>query len=627
MAKRAQPKHHFSPGVVANTAKWLTILITSAAALVSFLSDSNAIGLFGWVASEGLTLSDYVVRNVRVTPAHDTTWAIGDSVYLAALVTDKRGSALVGTTVEWTTLDPAVAEVDSTGIVVTRGSGEAQIVAAVRKYADTVTIVSAQRLTALRIDADSTVRIPEGDAQPVFAMALDARRHEILGLSPDWSSPDTAILRVDSLGFVTGVAPGMGTVTATLNGFTASAAVEVVPVPGTITVVGGDDQRARVGTAVPRPIVARVWSRGGTPLAGARVRFETGSDGASVTPDTAIADGEGEVRIRWTLGATPGRQSLRLLAVEGDGEASVEAEADPSPADLVVTAMADSLRARFGTELPEVIRIQARDSTGRVIPGLPVTWTTRDGGTVRGASERTDSLGMARATWTLGPHAGWQVLEAQVGNPTTIPPRAIRAFAEPGAVARAEIVRGADQRGTVGRALKERIVIRALDAEGNPVADVSVSVAPGAGTVTDSSLTTDRKGQAAISWTVGRTSGVQELVVRVAGVKGPLHVEATVRPLGPGNIVFLHPPATGVAGRALSKPMVVQVTDAYGNAVSDREVVFSGPAGIVNPQRAMTDDDGKAATEWTLGGAAGKTWLQAVVKGTKLKAVLRLTAK
>jgi len=627
MAKRAQPKHHFSPGVVANTAKWLTILITSAAALVSFLSDSSAIGLFGWVASEGLTLSDYVVRNVRVSPAHDTTWAIGDSVYLAALVTDKRGSALVGTTVEWTTLDPSVAEVDSMGVVVTRGAGDARIVAAVRKYADTVTIVSAQRLAALRIDADSSVRIPEGDARPLFAMALDARRHEILGLSPDWRSADNAILRVDSLGFVTGVAPGTGTVTAALDGFTASAVVEVVPVPGAITVVRGGDQRHRVDAPLPSQIVARVWSRGGTPLPGARVRFETGAEGGSVMPDTATSDGEGEVRIRWTLGETPGRQSLHLLAVDGDGEAVVEAEADPSPDNLAVTALTDSLRARFGTRLPELIRVQARDSAGRVIPGLPVVWTTRDGGSVRGASERTDSLGMAQATWTLGPHAGWQVLEAQVGNPTTIPPRAIRAFAEPGAVARAEVVRGADQRGTVGRALKERIVIRALDAEGNPVAEIPVTVEPGAGTVADSSLVTDGQGQARISWTAGRASGVQELVVRVAGVKGPLHVRATVRPLGPGNIAFLHPPAAGAAGRLLPKPVVVQVTDAYGNPVSDREVIFSGPAGIVNPQRAMTGDDGKAATEWTLGSAAGRTWLQAVVKGTKLKAVLRLTAK
>jgi len=69
------------------------------------------------------------------------------------------------------------------------------------------------------------------------------------------------------------------------------------------------------------------------------------------------------------------------------------------------------------------------------------------------------------------------------------------------------------------------------------------------------------------------------------------------------------------------------VTDAYGNPVSDRQVVFSGPAGIVNPQRAMTDDDGRASTKWTLGSKTGRSWLQATVKGTTLKTVMRIDVK
>jgi hypothetical protein len=58
--------------------------------------------------------------------------------------------------------------------------------------------------------------------------------------------------------------------------------------------------------------------------------------------------------------------------------------------------------------------------------------------------------------------------------------------------------------------------------------------------------------------------------------------------------------------------------------VADKQVFFSGPAGIVNPQRAMTGDDGRVDTKWTLGNKTGRSWLQAAVSGTKLKAVMKI---
>lgn len=302
----------------------------------------------------------------------------------------------------------------------------------------------------------------------------------------------------------------------------------------------------------------------------------------------------------------------------------VYAEADPHPGDIEITSLHDSLAARFGTALADTLTIEVTDSLGRILPDLPVVWSTRDGGSIEVIDQRTDTLGRARARWTLGDRAGWQHAEAAIGNPRTVPPHTIEAWAEPGRVSRAEIVGGNRQRGTVGKSLQKAVVVRALDEHGNPVPGIAVAIEPKHGSVAEATLTSDVKGQAAIPWTLGRRSGNQELAIRVAGVKAPLLVAATAEPRSAGNIEFIKPPSTGSAGKPLARPVVVQVTDAYGNPVADMQVLFSGPAGIVNPQRAMTGDDGRATTKWTLGSKAGRSWLQATVGGTKLKAVMKI---
>ena len=624
MASRKTTVHHDS-SLVTQTAKWLALLVTSGAALVSFLSDSNTIGLFGWVASEGLSLSDYVARNVRLAPRADTAWAIGDTIHLAATVTDKRGGILTGATLVWHSLDPAIVSVDSSGTVVTRGPGVTGIVVAVRDHSDTTWITSAQRLSSIRIDVDSSFVVPEQGARQLFAMALDPRRHEILGGTIDWSSDDVAVLEVDSLGTATGVVPGEATVTARLDGVATTARVRVVPAPGEIALVDGS-QRARVGRALPRPVAVRIWSRGGTPMEGARVRFYPLFDNGWVTDSESVADRQGLAQTSWTLGPLPGRQRLRVSVEGADSALTVVADADPDPANLRVELINDSLVAGFGQPLADTVVVEATDTLGRVIPDLPVKWSTKYG-SIRSLDGRTDSLGRARARWTLGARAGRQVAVAMVGNPRTNPPLEIEAWAKAGRVSRAEVVAGDRQHGTVGRGLSRAVVVRALDEHDNPVPGMTVHVRPRNGTVADSILTTDAGGRAAVGWTLGRRAGTQKLEFRVSGVKATLIANATAAPRGSANVRFLKPPASGPAGKTLKWPVVVQVTDAYGNPVADQQVFFSGPAGVVNPQRAMTGDDGKAGTRWTLGTRKGRSWLQAVVRGTRLKAVLKLEVK
>jgi len=416
MPTRKNHAQHHAPSLVGTVAKWVALSVTSGAAMVSFMSDSDSIGLFGWIASEGMSLSDYAVRSIRLTPRADTAFAIGDSIHLAATVTDKRGSTIFGASVMWRSLDPAVAVVDSSGVAVVHGPGKVGVVAEVREYSDTAWVVASQRLSGVKIDVDSTFSIPEQESRSIFAMAVDSRRHEILGMRPRWTSSDHAVLTIDSLGTATGIAPGQAIVTASLEGMSSQETIRVVPAAEQIALVGGE-QRAATGRQLDRPVEVRVWSRGGTPLENAIVRFYPLFGSGSVEHEEVMTDGTGVARTRWTLGSTPGRQEIRISVEGADSALTVGAEADPHPGNIEITSLHDSLAARFGTALADTLAIEVTDSLGRILPDLPVTWSTRDGGTVNAIDRRTDSLGRARARWTLGDRAGWQHAEVAVGNP------------------------------------------------------------------------------------------------------------------------------------------------------------------------------------------------------------------
>jgi len=76
-------------------------------------------------------------------------------------------------------------------------------------------------------------------------------------------------------------------------------------------------------------------------------------------------------------------------------------------------------------------------------------------------------------------------------------------------------------------------------------------------------------------------------------------------------------------GATLDQPLVVQVNDAQGNAVSGAAVEFRGSRGIVlKPSSGITDSSGQLSTAVTLGGAAGRYQVAAVIQDAGGKEVL-----
>jgi hypothetical protein len=599
-------------GVLGAVLRVTAATLSAGAALVSILSYT---GMRAEVArgAEGPSPSTDRAHRLSLAPAADTATSLGDSLPLAALVTDDRGAALLGIAPAWSSADPAVADVDQAGTVVSRGPGTTTIIVRVGRHEARARIVVAPRPAAIRF-ADTLLRVPEGERVSLAVEVLDARGHPITGQAVRWLSGDAGVVLVDSARQVQGGSPGRSVLTASLAELRGDLAVEVVAVPASITVLEGEDQRGPAGRPLPTPIAAQIVSRTGRPIPGAVARFLPGGGaaGAVVLPAADTADERGVVRATWTLDPTPGRQQL-AIAVDGVAVSPVvTAEVDPVPANTRVALVAEPGAATAGDSLVEPLAIRVTDSTGVALAELPVVWTAADGGRVTAVGSRTDSLGEARAHWRLGPRAGRQRVRTQVGNARSLPPLTIGTLAVAGP-AESLIVRSGDrQKGTVGAPLARPVVLRALDRFGNPAPGARLSWG-------DTVVTTDSAGQARVGWTLGRTAGAQRRTASLADRRESVEITARAMAGAPAKLAFVAAPASAATSRAPADPLILEVTDDKGNPVAGRAVTVSTTSGSLQPARAVTDSAGRVRVRWTPGAKPGSVTLTARVDRTQVQ--------
>jgi hypothetical protein len=592
--------------------KWGAGSLSAGAALVSIISSVRSLP------------ADHV-RWIGVRPTSDTAWALGDSIQLALTLTDAHGGIVPGVRVGWTSTDTAVATVDSAGTVVARAPGLATVVAAAGGRIAQSRILVRPRAAAIWLQGDSVVRVGEGGTTRLVARVVDARRHPVQGQPIAWRSADPSVAAIDSAGRVTGVTAGRTTLAATGGDLLLERPVEVAPVAATISLLAGDGQRAPAGQRLVGPLKAQIVSRGGRPMAGVPVRFAVAEPSGSFAPAVDTSDAEGIVQAVWTLGDRPGRQRSSL-AVDGDSPiaTALAAEAEPVAANTRVTS-GEPPSGVTGEELAEPVAVRVADSTGAPLSDLPVAWEAEGGGTIVAEGARTDSLGQARARWTLGPRAGVQRAAVQVGVSRAVPRATLTAVGRPGPAASIVALRVVS-RGVAGHPLAPALQLRVADRHGNAVPDVRVTLRPAQGTVVDRTATTDSLGRITVQWTLGGTAGLQHLSATALGVDAPLELAVRAAAGLPAKAAVEGVPATATAGRALLQPVRVLVTDAQGNPTPGASVRFTARAGTVTPSRSRTDSTGRAQTRWVLGPRAGDQAVDVVVKEGGIRTAARIRA-
>jgi hypothetical protein len=207
-----------------------------------------------------------VAARIDADPTSLLLTALGETAQLSAQVVFATGHPVPGRTVTWSTGNPGVVQVTSTGTVTaiaegttsltaSSGSLSAEVPAEVRQAVEVVRVLPATATVEIGGSTQLAVELEDAGGSPISPS----------GRSVDWSSSDPSVATVEN-GRVEGVAQGEVTVTATVEGVSGTAQVTV---------------QGNVGTVVGRV----VDGSDGTPIAGAEVVFEdeaqllTSSDG------------------------------------------------------------------------------------------------------------------------------------------------------------------------------------------------------------------------------------------------------------------------------------------------------------------------------------------------------------
>ena len=174
-------------------------------------------------------------------------------------------------------------------------------------------------------------------------------------------------------------------------------------------------------------------------------------------------------------------------------------------------------------------------------------------------------------------------------------------------------IAGDGQEGAVGAPLPDSLEVSVLDGRGEPLPGQTVTFALETDVplaqVTPASARTGSNGRARALWVLGATSGTQTVVATVERGAGAEPLEARFTAIvTPGAAAKIEIAAgneqSATAGSALD-PIVVRVTDEFGNPVANVPVDWSAAAGTVDPASSTTGADGLASTIWTLGTGAG----------------------
>ncbi|HET7844589.1 MAG TPA: autotransporter domain-containing protein, partial [Xanthomonadales bacterium] len=297
---------------------------------------------------------------------------------------------------------------------------------------------------------------------------------------------------------------------------------------GGLALVAGDGQTGPTNGEPADPFVFVLQDQSGNPLSGETVSFSVASGSGTVNPATATTDSVGRVQTRLRFGAVPGSVTVQASAFNGQ---ALAAGAASSFVPVLTSTSGNNQTAPAGTRLPLplVVQIGQPPIAGKSLGGVPVNWTvTAGGGTLAAATTFTDASGRASNELTLGPQAGTNTVQASVvgdGSATFT----ATATASGGAGVTLQVVSGNNQ-SLPTFTDSAPLVVRAVNAQGAPVANVRVVWTPvvsGAVAVNPTTSTTDSGGQAS---TVARVQlpGAQEVAAQIEGAPASSGVRFTL---------------------------------------------------------------------------------------------------
>ena len=209
--------------------------------------------------------------------------------------------------------------------------------------------------------APATVRLTAlGATEQLTAEVRDQNGNAMAGAAVSWASSAASVATVSSTGLVTAVGNGTATITATAGSASGSATVTVAQEvsavaisPAADTLVAGDTLR----------LAAEATDANGRPVAGPAFDWTSSDTLVAVVDDLGLVTGvgAGEAEVTATAAGVTGRAELTVVT-------PVPTTVAVSPDTVALTALGQTAQ----------LDVEVRDQIGRVMEGVPVSWSSAD---------------------------------------------------------------------------------------------------------------------------------------------------------------------------------------------------------------------------------------------------------
>jgi len=215
-----------------------SIATVSSAGVVTAVAPGSAVitaDAGGKSGTASVTVAAVPIASVQVSPSTATLTA-GQGTALVATVTDANGVVVANAAVSWSSNNPSVAAVSSTGDVTTSAAGTATITATSGGQSGTATItvkavvVTPGPVATVKV-SPALGSVSAGKKLQLTATAYDAGGLTVTNATFTWSSSSGNIATVDSKGLVSGKRASLFpvTISATANGKTGTSLITVTP--------------------------------------------------------------------------------------------------------------------------------------------------------------------------------------------------------------------------------------------------------------------------------------------------------------------------------------------------------------------------------------------------------------
>ncbi len=242
----------------------------------------------GGTDSAVVTVTPIPVASVSVSPVSASA-QVGQTVQLSAITKDSTGGVLTGRVVSWSSSNPSVASVSSSGLVTGIAVGSATVAATSEGQSGTAAIAVTTVPVASVAVTPASAGIQVGQTVQLTATPKDGSGSPLSGRTMTWASSNSLVATVSGSGLVTATAVGSAIITATSEGQSGTSSITVTNVPVASVAVTPASATIQVGQTVQ--LVASPKDANGNALSGRTVTWSSSNTSVATVSGSGLVTG------------------------------------------------------------------------------------------------------------------------------------------------------------------------------------------------------------------------------------------------------------------------------------------------------------------------------------------------